>query len=303
MIGAVEKATPSSRSLGLILGLIAVILLSGSLPANRAAVADLSPWFVVAGRATIGGLVAIGILAVRRPAFPKGHAGRIALIAICLVVAFPLGLAVASVTVPASHGAVVLGLLPLATAIAAVPLAGDRPSLGFWALCIIGALLVAVFALRGGGDDIVTGDIYLAIAIAVCGVGFTLSGVLARTVPGWEVIAWPLVFVFPFAAIAAIILWPADLAAISLRSWLGLLYAGIVVQFIAYAFLNAAMALGGVARIGQLQVLQPLFTILIAATVLGELIDLETVLFAVAVVIVVALGRRATIREHIPTTG
>ena len=294
---------PSSRTLGLTLGLIAVVMFSGSLPANREAVADLSPWFVTAGRATIAGVIAIALIAIRRPAFPRAFVGRLSLIALCLVVGFPAAIAVASVTVPSSHGAVVLGLLPLATAIAAVPIAGERPSIWFWLLGIAGAVIVAVYALRGGDSDIVTGDVYLALAVMLTGVGYTLSGTMARTVPGWQVIAWALVLTFPFALAAAIALWPADAASVRWRSWAGLFYGGIIVQFVAYACWNAALAIGGVARVGQLQVLQPFFTILIAAAVLGEAIDAETILFAVAIVIVVALSRRTTIRERPTAAG
>jgi drug/metabolite transporter (DMT)-like permease len=295
---AETEARPSSRSLGLILGLVATILFSGSLPASREAVADLSPWFVTAARAFIAGAVAIGLIAIRRPAFPHRQVGHLVVIALCLIVGFPAALAVASTTVPASHGAVVLGLLPLATAIAAVPLAGERPSLAFWALSILGALIVAVYALRGGDTDIATGDLYLAFAVFLTGVGYTLSGMMSRTLPGWEVIAWALVFTFPLALVAVIVLWPPDVGTVHWRAWVALLYAGVVVQFVAYAMWNAALAIGGVARVAQLQVLQPFFTIVIAALILGEAVDAETVIFAAAIVIVVALGRRTTIRER-----
>jgi drug/metabolite transporter (DMT)-like permease len=287
---------PSNRTLGLILGILAVIMFSGSLPANREAVADLSPWFVTAGRAAIGGAIAVAILGIRRPALPNGSWGRLTLIALCLVVGFPASIAVASVTVPASHGAVVLGLLPLATAVAAVPLAGERPSFWFWVLSVAGAVVVGAYALRGGDTDIVAGDLYLLLGVVLTGIGYTLAGMLSRAMPGWEVISWALVLTFPFALVAVWIFWPTNV--VHWTSWAGLIYGGVVVQFVAYACWNAALAIGGVARVSQLQVLQPLFTIAIAALILGEAVDLETVLFAVAIVIIVALSRRTTIRER-----
>ena len=176
------------------------------------------------------------------------------------------------------------------------PLAGERPSIWFWVLSIAGAIVVAAYALRGGDSDIVSGDSYLLIGVMLTGIGYTLSGILSRAIPGWEVISWALLLTFPFALVAAWIFWPTN--EVHWTSWAGVVYGGIVVQFVAYACWNAALAFGGVARISQLQVLQPLFTIAIAALVLGEAIDLETVLFAVAIVIIVALSRRTTIRQR-----
>ena len=289
---------PSKRSLGLALGLIAVVMFSGSLPATRAAVADLDPWFVTVARAAIGGALALGLLAVRRPSFPRAYLGRLSLIALCLVIGFPAAMAVASVTVPAAHAGVILGLLPLATAIAAVPLAGERPSLFFWVLSLIGAALVAAFALRDGDVSVVTGDIYLAVAVTLTGIGYTLSGTMARSVPGWQVIAWALVLSFPPTAVATYLLWPSDAVAVPWPAWAGLIYAGVFSQFVGYALWNAALAIGGVARVGQLQLVQPFATMAIAALLLGEAISGEMIGFAAAVVVVVALGRRAAIGER-----
>jgi drug/metabolite transporter (DMT)-like permease len=280
---------------GLLLGLFAVVIFGGSLPATRAAVAGLDPWFVTAGRAAIGGLVALLLVTLRRPPFPRHAFGTLGLIALTLVIGFPAALAIASVTVPAAHGGVILGLLPLATAIAAVVLAHERPSIFFWLLSLIGGGLVVAFALRDGNVALVTGDLYLGLAVTLTGIGYTLSGILARTLPGWQVIAFALLLSLPPALVACVFLWPADAAAVPLASWAGLAYGGIMTQFVGYAAWNAALALGGVARVGQLQLLQPFITFAIASVVLGETVDAAMIGFAVAVVVVVALGRRAAI--------
>jgi len=288
----------SHRTLGLTLGLVAVVMFGGSLPATRAAVAYLDPWFVTFARAAIGGVVALAIFAVRRPPLPHVHLTRLGLIALCLVIGFPAALAIASVTVPAAHAGVILGLLPLATAIAAVPLAGERPSLFFWILSLMGAGLVAAFALRDGSIAVVTGDIFLALAVTLTGIGYTLSGTMARTMPGWEVIAWALVLCLPFSAVGAFILWPANAAAVPASAWIGLVYVGLFAQFVGYAFWNMALAAGGVARVGQLQLVQPFVTMGPAALFLSETIDGEMIGFAAAVVVVVALGRRAAVGQR-----
>lgn len=290
--------TQTNRSLGLILGLIGVVMFGGSLPATRVAVAYLDPWFVTAARAAIGGILAAGALAVRRPRLPRDHLGRLALISLCLVIGFPAMMAIASVTVPAAHGSVILGLLPLATTVAAVPLAGERPSLFFWILSLVGAGLVATFALRDGNIAVATGDIFLALAVTLTGIGYTLSGVMSRTTPGWQVIAWALVISLPLAIVATIVLWPANAAAAPWSAWIGLVYVGAISQFIGYAFWNMALAMGGVARVGQLQLVQPFVSMGLAALFLAEPVTGEMIGFALAVVAVVALGRRAAVRSR-----
>lgn len=284
------------QTLGLVLGLIAVTAFGGSLPATRLAVLGLDPWFVTAARAAIAGIVAAALIAMVRPRFPVEHLAMLVCIALFLVVGFPAALAIASVTVPSSHGGVILGLLPLSTTVGAVVLAGERPSLWFWLLSIAGALLVAAFALREGDATIVTGDIFLALAMIFTGAGYTLSGMLSRTLPAWQVIAWALALSLPPALAASIVLFPADPGAVALSAWGGLAYSGIVTQFIAYAIWNAALARGGVARIGQLQLLQPFVTFALSAAFLGETVTPAMVIFAIAIAVIVALGRRAAIR-------
>ncbi len=286
----------SNPSLGLILGLLGVTIFGGSLPATRIAVSGgLDPWFVTSGRALIAGLVGIGLLTIHRARVPYGELRTIVLIALTLVIGFPAALAIASQTVPAAHGGVILGLLPLATAVAAVPLAGERPSLVFWLLSIVGGGLVIAFALREGNTAIVGGDIFLGVAVALTGIGYTLSGLMARRIPGWQVSAWPLVVAFPFAIAGLVAFWPAASASIPWSAWFGVIYGGVMTQFVGYAIWNQALALGGVSRVGQLQLLQPFVTFAIAGVFLDERIDTVMIGFAVAVVVVVALGRRAAI--------
>jgi drug/metabolite transporter (DMT)-like permease len=214
------------------------------------------------------------------------------------VIGFPAAMAVAVVTVPASHGSVVLALLPLATTLGAVIFAGERPSPGFWLLTLAGAGLVTAFALREGDVAIVVGDLVLVAGVLVCGSGYAIAATLSRRIPGWQVITWAVVISLPVALPATLLLWPADAASMPAAAWAGVAYGGIVSQFVAYAIWNAALAWGGVARIGQLQLLQPFVTFAIAAPLLGERIDGATVAFAAAVAVVVALGRRAAISRR-----
>jgi drug/metabolite transporter (DMT)-like permease len=283
--------------LGLLLGLAAVALFAGSLPATRIAVLSLDPWFVTAGRGLTAGVVGIAVLALDGSPFPRAHLGRLVAVAACLVVGFPAAMALAVVTVPASHGSVVMVLLPLATTLGAVVFAGERPSWQFWLLTLAGAGLVGAFALREGDVAVVVGDLYLAAGVLVCGAGYAIAAMLSRRLPGWQVISWAVVISLPVSLPATVLLWPDAAAAVPAAAWAGVAYGGVVSQFIAYAIWNAALALGGVARIGQLQLLQPFVTIAIAVPLLGETVDAATFAFAAAVAVVVALGRRAAIRD------
>ncbi|MCB1499652.1 MAG: DMT family transporter [Bauldia sp.] len=288
----------SRETLALVLGLVAVTLFGGSLPATRIAVLSLDPWFVTAARAVVAGLTGLVIIGIARLPLPRAQFGRLMVIAACLVIAFPATLAVATTTVPASHGSVILALLPLATTLGAVVFAGERPSLFFWLLTMVGAALVAGFALRQGDVAIVFGDAILVIGILVCGSGYAIAATLSRTLPGWQVIAWAVVISLPLTMPAMVLLWPPTAGDVPTAAWAGVVYGGLVSQFVAYAIWNAALAWGGVARIGQLQLLQPFVTFMIAMPLLGETIDLVSVVFAVAVATVVALGRRAAVSRR-----
>jgi drug/metabolite transporter (DMT)-like permease len=285
----------SNLHFGLGLGTLAVILFGGSLPMTRLAVFALDPWFVTTARGAGAGLVAAAVLLMLQRPVPWRDLPRIAAIALCLVLGFPGLMAFAMTTVPSAHGGVILGLLPMATAVAAVFLVGERPSPLFWAMSALGALLVVLFSLRGGAAFPVVGDLYLLAAAAICGVGYALSGSLARRMPGWEVISWAVVLSLPVLLPWTLLIWPENVAIVPWRSWAGLLYVALVSQYAGFWLWNAALAAGGVAHIGQVQLLQPFATLAIAAVLLGEPVDLATLLFAVAVVAVVALGLKARV--------
>ena len=219
--------------------------------------------------------------------------------ALCTVVGFPLFAALAMMTVPAAHGGVVLGILPLATAAAAAIFAHERPSLGFWLASAIGAIIVLTFMLRrNGGESFSAGDLFLLGTVASGALGYTFSGRLAARMPGWEVISWQVVIFLPLAALATFALWPADIASVSISSWAGLGYVGFVSQYTAFFVFNAALAIGGIARVGQVMLLQPFVIVALALPVNGEPIDIETILFAAAVVATVLIGQRMRVMRR-----
>jgi drug/metabolite transporter (DMT)-like permease len=216
--------------------------------------------------------------------------------AICSVLGFPLLAALAMKTVPAAHGGVVQGILPLATAAAAAIFAHERPSRGFWLASATGTIIVLIFVFRrNGGEAISIGDTFLLGTVAAGALGYTFSGRLATQMSGWEVISWQVVILLPLAALATFALWPIDIADVSIASLIGLGYVGFVSEYLAFFVFIAAMAMGGIARIGQVMLLQPFVIVALALPVNGEPISIETILFAAAVLATVLVGQRTRV--------
>jgi len=285
--------SPSREQIGLILGLIGMVAFAGTVPATRLAVPAISPWFLTAARGTIAGCLGLAVLlATRRRVPERALWPDLATTTLCAVVGYPLFTALALMTVPAAHAGVVLGITPLATAAAAALLAHERPSLAFWLAGAAGAALVIWFALRRSGGGLAAGDLFLLGSVASGAFGYTASGRLVRHLPGWEIICWAVILILPLAVPATVLLWPADIASIPASAWAGLAYVGIVSQVLAFFVWNAAMAIGGIARVAQLQLLTPFTIVALAALINGERIEAETVAFAVAVVATVLIGQR-----------
>ena len=282
----------------MLFGLIGVLIFSATLPMTRMAVGDLHPAFIGLGRATLAGLAAALLLAWRRPALPNRRQWRLLFeTALGVVIGFPLFSSIAMKDLPAAHGAIITGLLPLATAVAALLLARERPSAGFWLCAVTGTALVVAFALSEGGG-LTWGDGALLAAVALGAMGYARGGVLSRDMDGDLVISWALLLSLPLTAGVAV--WSlaqgwafnVPIAQVKPVSWLGFLYVSLFSMWIGFFFWYRGLAAGGVARVGQVQLLQPFFTVLIAALMLGEALGLKTVGFALAVIATVAAGRR-----------
>jgi drug/metabolite transporter (DMT)-like permease len=292
-------AADSARTTGFALGLLAVAAFSITLPATRVAVAELDPVFVGLGRALVAAVLAGAALALTRPRLPtRGELRRLAVASLGVVFGFPLFSALAMRSVPASHGAILIGLLPLATAAAAAGLVRERPSRGFWIVALAGSALVVAFGLIRGGGSLHVGDAYLLAAVAAGGVGYAEGARLSITMGGWQVISWVLVISAPFLLVP--VGWSVaqhGLAA-SWPAWLAFAYVSLVSQYLAFFAWYRGLALGGIARVGQLQLLQPFLTLVFAALFVGEHLDWMTVAFAVAVVACVAAGRKMPVRRE-----
>src|ERR1700749_1685179 len=261
-----QQATVSRERLGLLLGFVGMTIFGGTLPATRIAVSAIDPMALTALRTAFAGVCSLALLiALRRPFPPRSLWFQLVVASLCVSVLFPFLMALAVTTVDASHGGVVMGALPIATAFVAVLITHERPRPMFWIASLAGAALVVAFALRQGGGALTSGDLLLFAAVAASAIGYAYSGRITADMPGWEVISWVLVIALPISLPIAVFTSPADLSHIALKPWLALLYVALFSQWIGFFAWNAGIAMGGIARVSQVQLLQPFVTFALAA--------------------------------------
>lgn len=284
-----------NENLGYVFGLIAVLAFAITLPATRLAVRALDPVFVGLGRGVGAALLAIAFLSVTRQRLPsREEAKGLAVVAAGVVVGFPLLTALAMGYVDASHGGVVLGILPLATAAAGVLFSGERPSARFWFLALAGATLVVGYSLTRAGGALNMADLALFGAIISAGIGYAEGARLSKSLGGLQVISWALVFSAPVLIVPAVLYAPSSIN-LPLESWLGFLYITVISQFLGFFFWYHGLALGGIAKVSQIQLVQPFLTIMASALLLGERADILTWLVAAVVLVVVAIGKNSKV--------
>jgi drug/metabolite transporter (DMT)-like permease len=274
-------------------GLLGVIIFSGSLPATRVAVADFSPLFLTSARALIAGLLgAILLLGLRQARPARSDILSLAVVAIGVVVGFPLLTAFALQHIDAAHSIVFIGLLPLATAIFGVVRGGERPRPAFWLFSVLGAGTVASFAISRSSGGTFGGDLLMIAAILLCGLGYAEGAVLSRRLGGWQVISWSLLLALPVMALVTLLTLPQSWNSIGVPAWIGLAYVSIFSMLVGFIFWYRGLALGGIASVGQLQLLQPFFGLMLAAALLHEAVAWTMVAASAMVVLCVGGARR-----------
>jgi drug/metabolite transporter (DMT)-like permease len=212
-------------------------------------------------------------------------------VALGVVVGFPLLTALALQHVTAAHSIVFIGLLPLAPAIFGVLRGGERPKPAFWLFSILGAATVAGFALSRSTGGPVAGDLLMIAAILVCGLGYAEGATLSRRLGGWQVISWALLLSLPMMAVITLFTWPDSWSGIGTPAWIGLAYVSIFSMLVGFIFWYRGLALGGIAGVGQLQLLQPFFGLILAAVFLHEPI-VWTMIASTAVVVLCVAGAK-----------
>ncbi|WP_050183974.1 DMT family transporter [Domibacillus robiginosus] len=278
---------------GWVNGFLGVLIFSGSLPATRLAVADFDPLFLTVCRAAIAGVLAGTLLLTFRQQRPvKSDIVPLLVVAFGVVVGFPLLTALALQYVTSAHAIIFIGLLPLSTAIFGVLQGGERPRPAFWIFSTAGSFLVAGFALFQDGESSPIGDALMLASIIVCGLGYAEGAQLSRRLGNWQVISWALVLSLPLMLPLSFYFTPDSWAEIGVPAFISLAYVSLFSMLIGFVFWYRGLAQGGIAAVGQLQLLQPFFGLLLASMILNEKVSLALVAVNMAVVLCVAAARR-----------
>lgn len=291
---------------GFALGGLGVLIFAMTLPMTRLAVGDASapqlpPAFVTAGRAAGAGLLSIAWLIWSRAPWPQRRHWRALIVcALGTVLGFPLCLALALRHVESMHAAVVTGLMPLGTAVAAALLLRQQASAGFWVCAVLGCALVLAFAAVEGGGSLSAADALLLGAVTAGSIGYVAGARVSADIPAEQTICWVLVISLPFTLPAAAAVWPAEPA--SAAAWSGFAYVTMFSMWLGFFAWYRGLALGGVMRVSQVQLIQPFLALLLAVPVLGERLEWTTAAFALAVVAVVFAGKRMPVRALAMTT-
>ena len=289
---------------GLWLGLVGVVLFAATLPMTKLATGnvdtpELSPAFVTFGRAAVAGLLSVLYLALTRSPIPRGRQwGALVLTAAGIVVGFPLCMAIGLRHVEAVHASVVLGILPLATAVMGALWLRQRPSAGFWVCALTGSALVGVFVwLRAGTGSASAqfADLLLLLAVLSAAFGYVSGGHLTMQLGAERVICWVLVISLPLTLPLTLLNWPAQ--SIRASAWLGFAYVALFSMWIGFFAWYRGLALGGTVRVSQVQLVQPFLSMLFSVPLLGESLDLMTVGFALAVIATVFIGKKMPVAQ------
>jgi drug/metabolite transporter (DMT)-like permease len=290
------KADPQSqadlKSFGY--GFLGILIFSLTLPATRIAVAGgLDPVFVGLGRAIVAAGLSLILLVITRQTIPPlRFLPNLAIVTGGVVIGFPLLSAIAMKDAAASHGAVITGLLPLSTALCGAWRAGERPSREFWLFACLGSILVIIFAMVTGGGSIRWADIALLGAVGSAALGYAEGAVLSRKFGSWQVICWALILSVPVLLPIVLQHLPTNFSVVPTNAILAFLYVSIFSMFLGFFAWYRGLALGGIARVGQIQLIQPFMTIFASVMLVGEHLTIETIGFAAAVIACVIMGKR-----------
>ncbi|GHH92366.1 DMT family transporter [Streptomyces capillispiralis] len=287
-------AAPDRRGLGTLQAALGVVAFSLTFPATAWGLEGFGPWTLVAVRSVLAAVIAGGcLLALRVPVPERRHWPGLAVVGAGVVLGFPMLTTLALRTSTTAHAAVVVGLLPLTTALLSALRVGSRPSRTFWLAALAGAAAVVAFTVQQSGGALTTADLYLFGALLVCAAGYTEGGRLARVMPGWQVIGWALMLCLPLTVPAAAIALSVEPVTLTAHSVTGLLWVAAGSQFLGLIVWYRGMAAIGIPKASQLQLAQPLLTLVWSVLLLNEHLTAAAPLTAAAVLVCIAVTQRA----------
>lgn len=287
------NTAPGQTAQGWINGFIGVVIFSGSLPATRVADAGFTPLFLTGARASIAGVLGLGLLLLFREKRP-GRQEFLPLLIVAggVAVGFPLLTALALQHLTTARSIMYIGLLPLSTAMFAVLRGGERPHPAFWLFSLLGSLLIAGYALARGAGSVSIGDGMMLASIIICGLAYAEGARLSRTLGGWQVVSWALVLSLPVMTGLMAATWPGAWGQVAGTAWIGLGYVSVFSSLIGFLFWYRGLAQGGIATVGQLQLLQPGLGLILAGTLLHETIGWRLIAVMTAVSCCVMAAKR-----------
>jgi drug/metabolite transporter (DMT)-like permease len=291
---ALPPTAPKSSLESLILCAFAVLAFSLTLPATKAAIPELGALFVGLGRAGVAGLFALSVLWALRERFPREHVRALSLVALGVVFGFPISVVMGLRSVPSTHASVVIGVIPVATALYAMVRKGERPSSDFWRASIAGLAAVVLFAQSQGGIELGGADGWLVLAVLLAAFGYAEGALLAKHIGGFRVISWALVLSLPISVPVTIWCWPEQgLFVASGGALVGFAYVSLVSMYLGMVAWYRGLSRGSLARASQIQLIQPVLSLVWAWLWLGEPLDAVTVCASVLVLASAAWARRA----------
>ena len=289
--------TFSNETKGMLIGLIGISMFSLTLPFTQMAVKEMSPFFVAFSRATIAGFCALILLILGKYKLPtKNQIIRLIIIAIGIVYGFPIFTSMAMTTLPSSHSGIVLGILPLTMSVLAAIRYNEKASMAYWITSIIGASLVVTYAFIDNNGFLIKEDLWLLFAILFVSIGYSEGGNLSKEMGSIAVVSWALVITLPINIIATYFFYKTSFSSVSFQALISLSYVGLFSMYIGFFFWYKGIAIGGISRVGQVQLIQPFLTIFAAFFLTNEKITFLNILFALMVLVVIIVGKKTKIQ-------
>ena len=287
----------SIETKGMLIGFVGISIFSLTLPFTQMAVNEMSPFFVAFARASIAGICALILLIFTKSKFPnKIQIKRLIIIVIGVIYGFPIFTSIAMKTLPSSHSGIVLGILPLAMSLFAAIKYKEKPSSSFWMISIFGTFIVISYTFIDNNGSLMIEDLWLLFAILFAAIGYSEGGTLAKEMGSIGVISWALVISLPINLFASYLFYEINYTSISFQAIISLTYVGLFSMFIGFFFWYKGIAIGGISRVGQVQLIQPFLTIVGAYFLTNEKITTLNILFAFMVLIVIIIGRKTKIQ-------